>query len=91
MLADSGLESIQNCKWHHQGVCLICDTGFYLDFETFQDGNLKCSPCVKACDICHGPGTKDCTKVTNGFRYSLRREKIEGCGVIFKEEGKNLF
>lgn len=82
------LENIQNCKWHKNGVCIECQNGYFIDFKTFKDGNLKCSECAKGCSNCKGPRTKDCYHVLPGFKYSPNREKIEGCGVVFT--GKTL-
>ena len=80
--SNSTSENIENCKWHHEGVCLQCEDGFFVDFTTFKDGNLKCSECARGCALCKGSRNEDCWLPLPGFRYSIARNKIEGCAVL---------
>lgn len=89
LVDDDSSDYVKNCDFHHDGICLECSPGFFLDFSTFSDGNLRCSACVKGCRHCKGPTLKECYEVDEGFRFDNSRRVIEGCGANF--QGKNRY
>lgn len=65
---------IENCDYHEEGICMLCNNGFFLSFP-----EIKCKPCFRGCKHCDGSLEKDCFKLDEGYRFNLNKVRIEGC------------